>query len=264
METTREKIKNTLPAELTDDKQRENFKNYEFLKNNFVQFTGFRTWKNNGKWVPTGDIMKSHKLSLLGLVNIFKYPLVVQDFGEPKSWQKGKRAEWLQPGAFNLTIPCDVEEYRSIENIFVCTALMFDFEKSKYFSFNIIKEKLNALGVFWIGYSTYSNYKTSPEEKGGRFRIIVPLQRYISPKIYFYACSEFLLGAGIAEGTDNTIDMKDKGIDLSMFSPEHTSYMPVTACEEYYFCEVSESENLYRFPDKLERAILDKLYKYNK
>lgn len=263
METTREKIRNNLPVEMTDEKQREIFKNFEFLQKNFVQFTGFRTWKNNGKWVPMGDIMTSHKISLIGLINLFKYPLVVRDFGEPKSWQKGKRSENLQPGAFNLTIPCDIDEYRSIENILCCTALMFDFEKSKVFSFNIIKEKLNALGYFWIGYSTYSNYKISPDEKGGRFRIIVPLKKYINPKVYFYACSNFLLDAGIAETTDNTLDMKDKGIDLSMFSPEHTSYMPVTACEEYYFCEVSESEKLYRFPEEMERVFLEKIYKYN-
>lgn len=56
-----------------------------FLKTNKIRFTTGVTWRQNNKWVPSGNISFSEEINLFELLKIISNPKIVRDFEEPKS-----------------------------------------------------------------------------------------------------------------------------------------------------------------------------------
>lgn len=217
------------------------------IMNHKIRFTKGSTFRSKGKWVPGDRIETSIDITLKELVGIFSNPKIVEDFEEPKSWQKGKDNYW-----YNFVIPCDIQEGKTIDNIYRITAVQLDIDGPKVYStqdvVNIFKENFP---YYFIVYTTYSHYDKSYTDKEPRLRVIVPLKQAIKADEYNLAVNTILYNSRYLDVTDTQqIMKKDKGIDTSMFSPEHCSFAPVTARKDkYYICCNGQSNQLFNFYD---------------
>lgn len=227
-----------------------------FLKSNTIRFTTGITWRQNGKWVPSGNISFSEDISLFDLLKIVSRPKVVRDFEETKPWQKSKHTDgYINPGYkynydwYALWEPCEKDERKILDNVYRIGGVLIDIDGHKTLSFNDIAEifKQN-FPYFFIAYTSYSHYDKSIYDLEPRLRIIVPMKTPIKTKEYKLAVNSVLYMSGILNENDTKETMSlEKGIDTSMFSPEHCSYAPVTARKDCYKYMYSSTKVLFDF-----------------
>lgn len=228
-----------------------------FLKTNKIRFTTGVTWRQNGKWVPSGNISFSEEISLFELLKIISHPKIVKDFEEPKTWQKAKHTDgYINPmykynfDWYALWEPCEKDERKILDNVYRVGGILLDIDGHKTLSFKEIVELFKAnFPYFFIIYTSYSHYNKSIDDKEPRLRIIIPLKRPVKPREYRLAVNCVLYMSKILNENDTQESMSaDKGIDTSMFSPEHCSYAPVTAKVEnykYFYCSTKVLFDFY-------------------
>lgn len=227
-----------------------------FLKTNKIQFTTGVTWRQNNKWVPSGNISFSEEINLFELLKIISTPKIVRDFEEPKSWQKAKHTDgYINPTYkynydwYALWEPCEKDERKTLENVYRVSGILLDIDGHKNLSFKEIAEMVREkFPYFFIIYTSYSHYNKNINDKEPRLRLIVPLQTPIKPKEYKIAVNSVLYMTGILNEKDTKETMTlEKGIDTSMFSAEHCSYAPVTARKDCYKYMYSSIKVLFDF-----------------
>lgn len=229
----------------------------DFLKSNKIRFTTGVTFRQNGKWVPSGNIAFTEEITLFELLRIISNPKVVRDFEEPKHWQKAKHTDGYQNPAYKynydwyaLWEPCEKDERKILDNVYRIGGILLDIDGHKTLSFKEIVELIKAnFPYFFIAYTSYSHYDKSMDDLEPRMRIIIPLRRPVKPREYKLAVNCVLYMSKILnEGDSKESISSDKGIDTSMFSAEHCSYAPVTArkdCYKYFYCSTKVLFDFY-------------------